>query len=136
MVRSMLLRGFDRDMVNLIQSEMEDKGVKFIFETLPIKVSKQSNGKLLVEWKGKEVNYFVLFFYYNCFNFVILLQNGQDEFDTVLVATGRKALSEELNPSAAGLQIHPESGKLIVNDEQTNIPNIYAVGDVLYVSTN
>jgi len=63
----MLLRGFDRDMVNLIQSEMEDKGVKFIFETLPIKVSKQSNGKLLVEWKGKEVNYFVLFFYYNCF---------------------------------------------------------------------
>jgi len=50
------------------------------------------------------------------------------------VATGRKALSEELNPSAAGLQVHPESFKFITNAEQTNVPNIYAVGDVLHVS--
>lgn len=57
MVRSMLLRGFDRDMVNLIQAEMEDKGVKFLMETIPVKVSKQSNGKLLVEWKGDDVSY-------------------------------------------------------------------------------
>lgn len=67
---------------------------------------------------------------------IILFQNGQGEFDTVLVATGRKALSNELNPSAAGLQIHPESGKFVVNTEQTNVPNIYAVGDVLHVSNN
>ncbi|XP_027842618.1 thioredoxin reductase 1, mitochondrial isoform X1 [Aphis gossypii] len=112
MVRSMLLRGFDRDMVNLVQAEMEDKGVKFLIGKIPSKVSKQPNGKLLVEWEGDE--------------------NGQGEFDTVLVAVGRKALSEELNPSAAGLEIHPESGKFITVAEQTNIPNIYAVGDVLH----
>lgn len=65
---------------------------------------------------------------------MISFKNGQGEFDTVLVATGRKALSNELNPSAAGLEIHPESGKFVVNAEQTNISNIYAVGDVLHVS--
>lgn len=59
MVRSMLLRGFDRDMVNLIQAEMEDKGVKFLIGTVPIKISKQSNGKLLVEWNGNEVSFVI-----------------------------------------------------------------------------
>jgi len=56
MVRSMLLRGFDRDMVNLVQAEMEDKGVKFLIGKIPSKVSKQPNGKLLVEWEGDEVS--------------------------------------------------------------------------------
>lgn len=51
------------------------------------------------------------------------------------MATGRRALSEELNPSAAGLDVHPESGKFVVNAEQTNISNIYAVGDVIHVNT-
>lgn len=54
MVRSMLLRGFDRGMVDLVQAEMEDKGVKFLFGKIPVKVSKQPNGKLLVEWKGDD----------------------------------------------------------------------------------
>lgn len=56
MVRSMLLRGFDRDMVNLVQAEMEDKGVKFLIGKIPSRVSKQPNGKLLVEWEGDEVS--------------------------------------------------------------------------------
>ncbi|VVC44920.1 Hypothetical protein CINCED_3A017509 [Cinara cedri] len=113
MVRSVILRGFDRDMVNLVQAEMEEKGVKFLIGKTPTKVSKQPNGKLLVEWLGNKV-----------------IEQG--EFDTVLVATGRKALSKELNPLAAGLEVHPESGKFTVNAEQTNVPNIYAVGDVLH----
>jgi len=58
MVRSMILRGFDRDMVNLVQAEMEDKGVKFLLGKIPVKVSKQPNGKLLVEWKGDKVGNF------------------------------------------------------------------------------
>ncbi|KAL5238414.1 hypothetical protein ACI65C_005824 [Semiaphis heraclei] len=93
MVESMLLRGFDKDMVNLVQAEMKDKVVKCLIGKIPVKVSKQPNGKLLIE---------------------------QGEFDTVLVATGRKASSEELNPSAAGLRVHPESFKFIINAEQTN----------------
>jgi len=48
----MLLRGFDRGMVDLVQAEMEHKGVNFLFGKIPVKVSKQPNGKLLAEWKG------------------------------------------------------------------------------------
>lgn len=65
MVRSVVLRGFDRDMVNLVQAEMEDKGVKFLIGKIPIKVSKQPNGKLLVNWEGNEVSKF--------YNIVILI---------------------------------------------------------------
>lgn len=60
MVRSVVLRGFDRDMVNLVQAEMEDKDIKFLTGKVPVKVSKQSNGKLLVEWNGDEVSGFYI----------------------------------------------------------------------------
>lgn len=56
MVRSLVLRGFDRDMVNLVQAEMENKGVKFFIGKKPVSVSKQPNGKLLVTWTGDEVS--------------------------------------------------------------------------------
>lgn len=39
MVRSILLRGFDQDMANKIGEHMEEHGVKFIKEFVPIKVS-------------------------------------------------------------------------------------------------
>ena len=39
MVRSILLRGFDQDMANKIGEYMEDHGVRFIRQFVPIKVS-------------------------------------------------------------------------------------------------
>lgn len=57
MVRSIVLRGFDRDMVNLVQSELEHKGVNFLMGTVPVDISKQPNGKLLVKWKGEQVSF-------------------------------------------------------------------------------
>lgn len=39
MVRSILLRGFDQDMANKIGEHMEEHGVKFIRQFVPIKVS-------------------------------------------------------------------------------------------------
>lgn len=39
MVRSILLRGFDRDMANKIGEHMEEHGIKFIRQFVPIKVS-------------------------------------------------------------------------------------------------
>lgn len=38
MVRSILLRGFDQDMANKIGEYMEEHGIKFIREFVPIKV--------------------------------------------------------------------------------------------------
>ncbi|VVC27770.1 FAD/NAD-linked reductase, dimerisation domain,FAD/NAD(P)-binding domain [Cinara cedri] len=45
----MVYRGFDRDMVNLVKAEMEVKGVQFLLDTIPLKVSQRSDGKLLHE---------------------------------------------------------------------------------------
>lgn len=58
----------------------------------------------------------------------------QDEYDTVLMAVGRKALTEELKVKNAGVEVRPENAKIVANNEQTNVPNVYAVGDVLHVS--
>lgn len=50
--------------------------------------------------------------------------------DAVLVATGRKANIESLNPGAAGVQTD-ERGNIVVNEHlQTTAPDIWAMGDV------
>lgn len=58
---------------------------------------------------------------------------GSEEFDTVLIATGRRALTKELKALNAGIDLDNSSLKVIAKLEQTNVPNIFAVGDVLQV---
>lgn len=73
----------------------------------------------------------------NSIYYVNLQDNSEQEgeFDTVLIATGRKALTSELKVINAGVKVIPENLKIDAIHEQTNIPNIYAVGDVLHVRT-
>lgn len=53
-------------------------------------------------------------------------------YDTVLFAIGRNALTKELNLDKVGIKVEA-NGKLRVNDlEQTNVPHIYGIGDVIY----
>ncbi len=53
------------------------------------------------------------------------------EADQVLVCAGRVSRTAELEPERAGLEVG-EKGRLPVNaDFQTNVPHIYAVGDVI-----
>lgn len=114
MVRSIALRGFDQQMANIVTEEMQNRGVNFVFQAKPKKIEKQGDGKLLVDWVDKEG------------------ATHQDVYDTVLFAIGRKALTEQLKPENAGLKLVPETAKIDAIDEQTNVPNIYAVGDVLH----
>ena len=54
----------------------------------------------------------------------------EQEASAVLVATGRKPLTEGLNLAAAGVQTD-KRGYVQVNEFlKTNIPNIWAVGDI------
>lgn len=58
-----------------------------------------------------------------------------DKFDTVLFAIGRRALTKELNLEKAGVKVvEGGSDKIDTENERTNVPHIYAVGDVLHVS--
>ncbi len=51
--------------------------------------------------------------------------------DTVLVSTGRKPFSEGLGLEALGVEMTPRGQIKVGTDWQTNIPGIYAIGDVI-----
>lgn len=96
MVRSILLRGFDQDMANLIGKDMEDNGTKFIKGAVPTKLEKNEDGKIIVSYKqGDEIK--------------------TEEYDTVLFAIGRYALTEGLDLAKAGV-VAESNGKLKVTD--------------------
>lgn len=53
------------------------------------------------------------------------------EGDYCLVAVGRKAFTEGLNLKSAGISSN-DRGQIVVNEHlQSNIPNVYAIGDVV-----
>ena len=92
---------------------MKDSHTKFTEGATPSKLEKLESGKIKVTFNqgGEEKS---------------------DEYDTVLFAMGRYALTAGLNIEAAGLVVE-KNGKFKVSDtEQTNVPHIYAIGDVIY----
>nr|AIC37512.1 thioredoxin reductase [Dugesia japonica] len=122
MVRSIALRGFDRQMAEMVTEHMEkEKKIKFIYGAEPIEVIQGDSGKYRVKWK-KEKN----------------PGEMSDLFDTVLFAIGRDPCTLELNLSAANVSVDPNTKKILsgsnsktVDMEKTSAPNIYAIGDVL-----
>mmetsp|Transcript_117800 Transcript_117800/g.345083 ORF Transcript_117800/g.345083 Transcript_117800/m.345083 type:complete len:484 (-) Transcript_117800:70-1521(-) len=109
MVRSILLRGFDQQCADMIGSYMEKHGIKFIRGTVPSKFEKTESGQVRVFVKDEVFGV----------------------YDTVLMAVGRTGCAGWLNCQAAGLEVKESNGKLIATDEQTSVPHIYAVGDVI-----
>ncbi|MDX2446603.1 MAG: dihydrolipoyl dehydrogenase [Desulfobacterales bacterium] len=65
---------------------------------------------------------------------VALEKDGQTttmSFDKLLVAVGRKPLTEGLGLEDAGVQTDPQTGHIIVNTAyQTSAPGVYAIGDL------
>ncbi|KAF5287803.1 hypothetical protein FQR65_LT12171 [Abscondita terminalis] len=114
MVRSVVLRGFDQQMAGIITNCLIEKGVKFLFKCLPTAVQKLQDGKLLVTWENNEGEEF------------------SDEYDTVLFAIGRRALTKDLKLENAGVEVVEDDEKIDAVNEQTNVPHIFAVGDVLH----
>ncbi|XP_075406368.1 thioredoxin reductase 3 [Tenrec ecaudatus] len=118
MVRSILLRGFDQEMAEKVGSFMEKNGVKFLRKFIPVMIQqleRGSPGKLKVVAKSTEGQ-----------------ETTEDIYNTVLLAIGRESCTRKLGLEKIGVKINERSGKIPVNDvEQTNVPHIYAVGDVL-----
>jgi thioredoxin reductase (NADPH) len=85
MVRSIFLRGFDQDMAEMIAQHMEWYHTKFIRGATP------------VSWKADDGT----------------VSTG--EFDTVLFAIGRYAVTQGLNLAAAGVSVEA-NGKFNVNE--------------------
>ncbi|WP_320667817.1 glutathione-disulfide reductase [Prochlorococcus sp. MIT 1307] len=101
-----ILKGFDKELSNLLVEYMQENGIELNFGQYPVSIS-GNPGDLKVHTNSVEIK--------NC--------------GGVLFATGRKPLINDLGLSSAGIDI--DLDKVIVDENQvTNIPNIYAVGDV------
>jgi thioredoxin reductase (NADPH) len=111
-IRSIILRGFDRECSTRIEKYMEENGVKFRREVIPEKLWRKETGQIQVKFSD----------------------GSEDTFDTVLAAVGRKADTEKLGLEAIGVKVNPKNLRIIGQNEQTDCPNVYAVGDVLDVS--
>jgi glutathione reductase (NADPH) len=103
-----LLRGFDREASDAVRQAMEEAGIEILFGETPAAISGDcAPGDLTVtSQSGTEI-----------------LCGG------VLLATGRRPFLEGLQLESAGVAV--QAHRIPVDAEQrTNVPTIYAVGDV------
>lgn len=126
MVRSILLRGFDQQMANLIGDHMEKHGINFIRNATPAEIVQVkapeegvAPGEYIVKYKDSKTGEII----------------GEETFNTVVMAVGRDPCTESLNLDKAGVKINPKNKKILTNFEQTNVDHIYAIGDVVDEST-
>ncbi len=112
MVRSTILRGFDRDCAHRIEENLVDHGARFLLKCLPVSVELLADGRRKVTYENAETKARV-----------------EDVFDTVMFAIGRVPLTDELNLGAAKIQVAPD-GKIWTWNERTTAANVYALGDV------
>ena len=117
MVRSILLRGFDQQMANIIGDYMESQaGVKFIRGSIPVEIVKIKDGEpgeYLVKYKN---------------------ENGElleETYNTIVLAVGRDPCTSDLNLDKVGVKLNPKNKKILTTFEQTSTENIYAIGDVI-----
>ena len=85
---------------------MKKDGIKFLNKCIPVSFSKNEE-KVICEYKNNETG-----------------EVKKEEFDTVLLATGRKADCSKINIESTGVKL-AKSGKIIVDKfDKTNIENI------------
>jgi glutathione reductase (NADPH) len=102
-----ILTAFDHELGEGLLREMHAHGIKAHLHTVIRRLEKTENG------------------------IRVICNNDQTfEVDCVLYATGRAPMTQGLGLEALGVALDSD-GAVIVNDEdQTNIPSVYAIGDV------
>lgn len=102
----------DKDISNNIKEILENKGISFVLNS-KVKSFKEEENEIAV-------------------TYLDTLTNLETEVkgDVVLIATGRKPNTEGLNLEAAGVKTTDRGAVVVDNRLRTNIPNIWAIGDV------
>merc|ERR1719327_60800 len=114
MMRSIPLRGFDQQMAMQIKNYMQEHGVAFLDQMVPVSVELAPSGRKLVKYASADGK-----------------TTAEAEFDTVLCATGRDVCTGSMGLAATGVATNPKNGKIPTVNEQTNVDHIYAIGDVI-----
>lgn len=106
-----LIPGCDRDLVRPLERLLRTRYENIFLETRVTKIEPEANG-LRVFFEGAKAP-------------------ASELFDRVLVAVGRKPNSDRIGVEQAGLAVD-ERGFLRVDAKQrTNVPHIYAIGDLV-----
>ena len=104
--------GMDRDISNEFMKILQKQGLKFNLNTKVEKITKKSDG-VTVETLQKDG------------------KKNKHEVDVVLISVGRRPYTKNLNLDKVGVALD-KKGRIKVNKNfETNIKNIYAIGDVI-----
>ena len=102
-----ILRGFDDDMRGGLRDALTHAGVTFHFGALPLLIDKTPAGRR-----------------------VTLTDGGELVADQVMIATGRRPHTKNLGLENVGVEIDDVGAIKVDGMSRTNVPTIYAVGDV------
>ena len=103
-----ILRGYDEQIRDRLLQISLSKGIDFKFNSQFMRIDKRDDGSLLLTMEGCD----------------------DIEADAVLFATGRIPNVEGLGCGAAGVAVGEKGEIKVDEDNRTNVPSIYAVGDV------
>ncbi|HSU66253.1 MAG TPA: dihydrolipoyl dehydrogenase [Tepidisphaeraceae bacterium] len=101
----------DNELAGMLQRMLEKQGMKFQFGS-GATGAKVVDGKVRVSWKSGD-------------------QTGEEIADKVLVATGRKPVTDGLGVKEVGVALDPKGFVKIDEHFATNVPGIWAIGDVI-----
>jgi glutathione reductase (NADPH) len=105
-----ILRGFDNDVRQHLHEEMSRKGIRILLQSQVTSLARQADGMIEVSFSAATPKV--------------------ESFDAVMYATGRVPSVDGLNLAATGVQVGPGGGIQIDRSCTTNVPHIFAVGDV------
>ena len=104
--------GMDKEISTEFMKILKKQGIKFELKTKVEKITKSKNG-VIIETFSKEG------------------KKNKFEADVVLISVGRKPYTKNLNLEKIGVELDKRGSVKVNKNFQTNIKNIYAIGDVI-----
>lgn len=107
LVRSKLLRGFDRDVADELEEALKRAGVELVYGAQPARIDPKGAG------------------------YVVTAENGEKiETDLVMFAAGRDPNVRGMDLEQVGVALGAKNAVKVDEFSKTSVDNIYAVGDV------
>ena len=104
--RDRVLRGFDEDVRRAVTDNLRREGIQLLMNTEVTAIRRTDRG-----------------LEYDC------LDGRCHEADQVMFSTGRRPNTAGMGLEAAGIALSPNGAVVVSDESQTNVDNIYAVGD-------
>jgi glutathione reductase (NADPH) len=103
----LFLRGFDQDLRTTLAEEMQKKGINIKFNSNISHIDKEDDQLIAT-----------------------LEDDTQLEAGQIMYATGRKPMTDNIGLENVGIELNEKNAIKVNDDYQTNVPSIYAIGDV------